>query len=143
MGLLDIEKKDNRFVTVNYLRRNYFRKCGWGSLQSRKSETANVWEKLLTIEGVVVDFIYFPAEFNGYTGFHICNTKAPVKMASHMAISYEYGYWADGQAVKIFPVGSVFDFEEALNIFIYDIKKRGIKIDINQILKAKDNEYIG
>lgn len=143
MGLLDIEKKDNKSVTVNYLRRNYFRKCGWGGLQSRKSETSKVWEKLLIIEGVVVDFIYFPAEFNGYTGFHIWNTKAPVKMASHMAISYEYSSWDDGQAIKVFPIDSVFDFEEALNIFIYDIKKRGIKIDVNQILKAKDNEHIG
>lgn len=54
-------------ITEEWLRRNGFRKDGWGSISTRKQKNTTCWSKVVMVDSYeAFEIIWFPEGFEGY-----------------------------------------------------------------------------
>lgn len=54
-------------ITEEWLRRNNFKKDGWGSISTRKQKNTTCWSKVVMVDSYeAFEIIWFPEGFEGY-----------------------------------------------------------------------------
>lgn len=54
-------------ITEEWLRRNGFKKEGWGSISTRKQKNTTCWSKVVVVDSYeTFEIIWFPEGFEGY-----------------------------------------------------------------------------